>query len=105
VPEAPGQSTGYSVGEIRSPVWGPETEPGEDGWNRRGTLFGPEGASPRGDGGPVTGPLSHAYLENFIASASIWAKLGRADGGCLGARSRGRTREAAKSPGEPPTRH
>jgi hypothetical protein len=54
--------------------------------------------------GPETGPFSAAHLENLIASASIWAKLVRAHGGCLGARSRGRTREAAKSPGEPPTR-
>jgi hypothetical protein len=83
-------------------VWGPRgTRAG--GVNRRGTLFGPEGASPRGDGESARTLCSHEHLENFRASASIWAKLIRAHGGCLGARSRRRTREAAKSPGEPPT--
>jgi hypothetical protein len=62
VPEAPGQSTGYSVGESRPPVWGPETEPGEDVRSRRGTLFGPEGASLQGDGGPATDPFRSRTL-------------------------------------------
>jgi hypothetical protein len=41
-------------------------------------------------------------LGNSIASASIYTKLIRAYGGCLGARSRRRTLQAAKSPGEVP---
>jgi hypothetical protein len=42
-------------------------------------------------------------LGNSIASASIYTKLVRAYGGCLGARSRRRTWQAAISPGEAPS--
>jgi hypothetical protein len=73
-------------------------------YGRWSTLFGPEGASPWGERGLCKELAFVVDLENFIASASIWAKLLRAHGGCLGAKSRRRTREAAKSPGEPPTR-
>ncbi len=40
----------------------------------------------------VTRDLPHRNLGNSIASASIYTKLIRAYGGCLGARSRRRTR-------------
>ena len=68
-------------------VWVPSgTRGGSRG--RRGTLFGPEGVSPRTRRGVLRDSFSRGHLENFRASASIWAKLGRAHGGCLGARSR-----------------
>jgi hypothetical protein len=68
-------------------VWGPSGTRAEDEgpW---GTLFGPEGASPPVERGVRAGSSARADLENSIASASIWAKLQRAYGGCLGARSR-----------------
>jgi hypothetical protein len=86
----------------RDAVWGPSgTRAERGGVGARCSVLRVRALGSRR--GVREGSFSCADLENFIASASIWAKLIRAHGGCLGARSRGRTREAAKSPGEPPT--
>ena len=69
-------------------VWGPVREPGtgaDEGGARCSVLRVRALGSRKG---VHAGSSSGEDLENFIASASIWAKLGRAYGGCLGARSR-----------------
>src|SRR3954452_1741451 len=61
--------------------------------------FGPRTAPHRCTRG--SSAAGRPYLENCTVDASIFvAKLIRAHGGCLGTRSRRRTWEAAKSPGE-----